>query len=224
MRDEDDEGGDAESPAAAAASDDPPGDDRRTDETVGHASGDDRDRVSLADLLETIARGDRAAFSALYRATSGRLFAVALTMTRRRDVAEEVLQDAYLRVWHKARLYQRDRGQAIGWLVTIVRRTALDRLRQGQHDPLGAGVVEHNDEVSTGGEADLAEWLRGLGEDVRDCLRRLTANQQRAVLLAFYHGLTHEELADRLGVPLGTAKSWVRRGLERLKTCLDDGD
>jgi RNA polymerase sigma-70 factor (ECF subfamily) len=222
MRDEDDEGEDdpRSAPPPGDASDGPADGAAAAGATA--ASEADDDRVSLAALLETIATGDRAAFATLYQATSGRLFAVALGMTRRRDVAEEVLQDAYLRIWHKARLYRRDRGQAIGWLVTIVRRTALDRLRQGRNDPLGGHAVEHRDEVFDG-DADLGEWLRGVGEDVRDCLGRLSEAQQRAVMLAFYHGLTHEELAERLDVPLGTAKSWVRRGLERLKKCLDDG-
>lgn len=175
------------------------------------------DNSLLSRMLEDVAAGDRDAFSRLYRITSGRLFGIALRMARQRELAEEILQDTYLKVWHKARLFDREQGAAMGWLITILRRTALDRIRLGSSNTT---LVALRDEFLDVEEVDKA-LQRDVGEDVRDCIQRLEERYQRAILLAFFDGLTHEELARRLDVPLGTAKSWVRRGLTRLKSCLD---
>lgn len=166
------------------------------------------------------AGGDRAAFARLYQETSGQLFAVALKVARRRDLAEDILQDAYCAIWQKAGQYQEDRGRAMAWLVMIVRYRAIDRLRSQQRraeDSASEDLAEidlPDDWVAhpVGAETAL---------DVRSCLGHLQDNQRRAILLAFYYGLTHEEVAAHLDVPLGTVKSWVRRGLLQLKECLD---
>lgn len=175
------------------------------------------DNAHLAQLLEDVASGKRDEFNHLYRITSGRLFAIALKMTRQRELAEEVLQDAYLKIWHKARLFDRQQGSAMGWLITVLRRTALDRIRLVSSS---ASMVEISSDAFD--LEDVTQSLhRDTGDDVRDCVQRLEDRHRRVILLAFYSGLTHEEMARHLGVPLGTVKSWVRRGLARLKSCLD---
>jgi RNA polymerase sigma-70 factor (ECF subfamily) len=175
---------------------------------------------SLTLLLYRVSQGDRSAFSQLYQLTSPRLFAIGLRLMRRRDLAEDLLQDVYLRIWRKAGLYRAGCGEPMGWLVILLRRCALDRLRR---DP--RFVTGGNDAESPAADADPGElpqdWsLQEVSQDLRHCLDRLDANQRRSILLAYYYGLTHEELSTHLEVPLGTVKSWVRRGLLRLKECL----
>jgi len=181
---------------------------------AGESLGD-----QLAELLSATAAGDRAAFARLYQETSDRLFAVALRILRRRDLAEDVLQDAYLAIWKKAGQYQAGRGRPLAWMATIVRYRAIDRLRaSGRAAEAQPSAVEDLE-----AEGDCADWQepQALAIGLSRCLERLQPKQRDAILLAFYHGFTHEELAVRLDVPLGTVKSWVRRGLMQLKDCLD---
>jgi RNA polymerase sigma-70 factor (ECF subfamily) len=163
----------------------------------------------LPALLAATGAGDRRAFKALYDATSRRLFGVALLILRRRDLAEDVLQEAYVRVWAQARQFDPERGPALAWLSRIVRNLAIDQIRR--------------DRGATDDIADHAETLRApsapLAEraDLSRGLSRLKPDQRQILKLAFVQGYTHEELVERLGVPLGTAKSRVRRGLEQLR-------
>ena len=178
---------------------------------------------SPKDLLLAVAGGERDAFAALYRATSPQLFALALRILRRRDAAEEVLQEAFVNVWRHAVDYRPEKGAAMGWMATIVRNRALDRLRRARPEtPLDEAPERHGwtdpapDPLA---KATMSEEARRLDT----CLERLEEGPRRAIRLAFYEGLTHEELTARLDAPLGTIKSWVRRGLMRLKTCLESG-
>lgn len=163
----------------------------------------------LAALLAAVAAGDRAAFRQLYDATSPKLMGVALRLLRHRPVAEDALQEAYLRIWSKAGQFAPARGRALPWLAQIVRNTALDQIkRRGTaHDDL-ADHAEHLADGATpvGTRLDLDGAFAALGPQQRD-----------AVLLSYLHGYTNEELAERIGAPLGTAKTWVRRGAERLR-------
>lgn len=163
-------------------------------------------------LLAAVATGDRAAFRRLYDLTSPKLMGVALRLLRRRDVAEDALQDAYLRIWARAGQFDPARGAAWHWLARIVRNAALDqRQRQGPtHDDL----ADHAERLAgaappAGARLDLARGLEALGP-----------RQREAVLLAHMHGYTHDELAARMGAPLGTAKTWARRGADRLRARL----
>jgi RNA polymerase sigma-70 factor (ECF subfamily) len=177
----------------------------------------------LEPLLAAVARGDQAAFAELYALTSPRLFAVLLRILKRNDWAEDALQDCYMRVWRRSESYAPDRGAPLAWLVTIARYRALDVLRARGHQP-GDAEPEDITElplVDAGPRPeDHAQQSEGL-ERLRDCLRGLSDEQRRSVLLAYYEGYTHSELADRLATPLGTVKSWVRRGLTQLRTCLE---
>lgn len=175
----------------------------------------------LVELLAATADGDRAAFARLYQESSGRLFAVALRILRRRDLAEDVLQDAYLTIWKKAGQYQAERGRPLAWMATIVRYRAIDRLRTGSRMPDAQPSAADIETFEAAGDCDGWQEPQAITIGIRRCLERLQPKQRDAILLAFYHGFTHEELAVRLDVPLGTVKSWVRRGLMQLKDCLD---
>jgi RNA polymerase sigma-70 factor (ECF subfamily) len=156
--------------------------------------------------------------SVLYGQTSPCLMAVLLRVLRHRELAEDVLHDVYLRVWERARTYEPSRGSATGWLLAIARNAALDHCRQQRHR---AVHVQHDVEqaamVSPAVLAEDTEAARAL----RTCLERLDAEPRRCLTLAYYEGLTYDELAQRLERPLGTIKSWVRRSLGRLRQCLE---
>lgn len=178
---------------------------------IGAASPDGQP-CALAALLVSSAAGDRHAFKALYDATSRRLLGIALLILRRRELAEDVLQEAYVRVWTEARRYDPARGPALPWLSRIVRNLAIDALRRdrGPHED----ITDRTELLATP-PAPVAER-----RDLARGLAQLAPEQRESVLLAFLEGYTHEELARRLGVPLGTAKSRVRRGLGQLRAYL----
>ncbi|MEM7225651.1 MAG: sigma-70 family RNA polymerase sigma factor [Pseudomonadota bacterium] len=171
------------------------------------------DSPHLAGLLLATSRGDQAAFAELYQATSPRLFAVVLRIARRRDQAEELLQETYLRIWREAGGYQANRGAPMAWMVTIARNRALDRWRKEVRRPAAEAAEP----------AEMLDWgdLNGDTRDLRHCLSGLAPAQRDAILLAYIEGYTHDELARRLKSPLGTIKSWIRRGLLRLRECLE---
>ncbi|HEX6591791.1 MAG TPA: sigma-70 family RNA polymerase sigma factor [Moraxellaceae bacterium] len=177
----------------------------------------------LAPLLYRTALGDQRAFEQLYRLSSPQLFGVALALLRRRDLAEEVLQEAYVKVWHAAGSYQPERGTATTWLATIVRRSAIDRLRRNRSE-LPSLPEPDWDLVEDDGPGPLERMLEDAdARRLARCLEHLDERQRESVRLAFFHGLTHTELADKLATPLGTVKAWIRRGLEKLKGCLQEG-
>ncbi|HEY3177374.1 MAG TPA: sigma-70 family RNA polymerase sigma factor [Casimicrobiaceae bacterium] len=176
-------------------------------------------------LLSRVALADQRAFTELYRLTSPHLYAVALRILREPAQAEEILQEAYVSVWHHAGTYVAAKSQPLTWLTSIVRNRCLDRLRRRELDtfPLTSGA---DDEPAFDPPADSPAPVDLLvagadAQSVRDCVETLDAGPKQAIALAFFHGLSHAELATHLHEPLGTIKSWVRRGLERLKRCLD---
>ncbi len=171
----------------------------------------------LPALLVRIAGGDRIAFKALYDATSARLFAIALLLIRQRSAAEDVLQEVYLRVWSRAGLYDPPKGPPMPWLARITRNAAITRIAQGLGRDRGA-----HDDIEAYADSLVAQVTdAAASSDLARCLARLSREQRRAVISTFLYGYTHEELAVALGVPLGTAKSWARRGAERMKLCLE---
>lgn len=179
----------------------------------------------LRHLLARTALGDRAAFRRLYDATAPSLFGVALRIVRRRDRAEEVLQDAFVNAWHRAGSYQAALSQPMTWLTAIVRNRALDELRgEARH-----AAVSLDDEAQDAAAAiaDEGPGPLGLLEQaadalaIRACLDAIDGPQRQCLALAYYHGYSHSELASHLGSPIGSVKVWLRRGLERLKRCLD---
>jgi RNA polymerase sigma-70 factor, ECF subfamily len=172
----------------------------------------------LERLIFRTARRDPTAFAALYAETAAKLFGIALRIMRRRELAEEVLQESFITVWERAKDYDPARGSAIGWLIIIVRHCAIDHLRRSAARPESRSVPEESLlALVLPGSTDIRDELRAL----QRCLDELDAEPRRAVLLAYCYGLTRDELATRLAVPVGTVKSWLRRSLDRLKRCLE---
>jgi RNA polymerase sigma-70 factor (ECF subfamily) len=178
----------------------------------------------LALLLAEVAMGNQRAFARLYELTGGRLLAIARGIVGRSDIAEDVLQDSFLRVWRWAHRFDPGKGAAHAWLVKIVRNRALStkmalQRREGGQQPLDA-------ETMVLGDPDPADQAMRSDEArrVNSCLANLPANHRRSVTLVYFEGLTHSELAQRLGVQPGTAKSWVRRGLAQMNRCLTGAD
>jgi len=178
----------------------------------------------LAALLGRVGLADQRAFQALYRDTSAHLYGIALRMVRDGAAAEEILQEAYVGVWHHAGSYDASRSQPLTWLTAIVRNRCLDHLRRRELDTVTLApdddTPEHDvpDERMTPAELLLAG---AAAQAVRECVETLEAGPRQAIALAFFQGLSHGELASHLREPLGTVKSWVRRGLARLKQCLE---
>jgi len=175
----------------------------------------------LAGLLAACARRERAAFERLYRDTSAKLFGVALRILRREDLAEEALQDAYLRIWDHAQDYRAGLAAPMTWMTSIVRNRCLDQLRRPRFE-----LPDVDGAIAEGTDSGAPGALAGLERDadaraVKRCLETLEAKQRQAIALAFYDGLSHSELAAHLREPLGTVKTWVLRGLLRLKSCLE---
>jgi RNA polymerase sigma-70 factor (ECF subfamily) len=172
----------------------------------------------LTDLLHRCAGGDRAAFRRLYELQSPRLYAIALRITRQPALAADAVHDALLQVWQNARRFDPDRGNPEAWLLSLVRYRALDiTRRQGRETP-GIEVPEAADE-----DPDPLTRLIGSaeGDALHHCLQTLPEDRRKLIVMAFVDGLTHTELSQRLGQPLGTVKSWIRRALLNLKRCLE---
>jgi len=179
---------------------------------------------TLERLLLATAAGDTLAFRRLYDASSAHLFGLLLRMLRRRDWAEEALQDVYLKIWQKADSYAPEKGAPLTWLMSVARYRALDLLRVKRPE---VEMPEDEDALppmamAADGESPEARAVEkeGIGR-LQDCMGSLAQEQRQSVLLAYYEGYTHQELAQRLNAPLGTVKSWVRRGLQRLRECLE---
>ncbi|ULX54858.1 RNA polymerase subunit sigma-24 [Cupriavidus taiwanensis] len=179
----------------------------------------------LEGLLQAVAVGERQALRALYDLTATKLFGLALRITGRRDWAEDVVQESFVSIWHHAGDYRPQLAAPMTWMTAIVRNRALDCLRRA-----AAARVPQTVEL----EQDLAEWLADdaagpaeLAEASQQaralnrCLQRLEQSQRQAIMLAYLQDLSHAELAERLRAPLGTVKSWIRRGLERLRSCME---
>jgi RNA polymerase sigma factor (sigma-70 family) len=175
--------------------------------------------LDLADALRRCAAGDRAALRAIYDAEASRMLGVAMQLLRRRSLAEDAVQDAFLQAWQKAATFDPSRGNARTWLYAILRHRALNMLRSetrvelvDDFEPMG---LESDDESAE----SVVLRLSDTGA-LKRCLDRLDPSRRKAIILAYVHGLSHGELAGRFGVPLGTMKSWIRRSLIVLKECM----
>lgn len=173
-----------------------------------------------APLLERCARGERNALGELYDQSASNLFGLALRIVRDEAGAEECLQDAFVQIWKRADHFDPARGSGMSWMIAIVRYRALDHLRRHRHTQ----HHETDEGLQSLQDPEPGPWQQTQAADaqriVRICLERLNDEQRRAVTLAYLEGLTHPELAHRLGKPLGTVKTWVRRGLRQLQTCV----
>lgn len=181
------------------------------------------DPAALADLLRRSARGDEAAFAVLYDATSARAYGLALRVVRDPAQAEEVAQEAFLEVWRTASRFDPARGSAVGWLLTIVHRKAVDRVRSAEAASR-RDTRYHQDDQPVAHDA-TAEAVEATMEArrVRSALDDLTAVQREALELAYFGGYTHTEVAKMLDLPVGTAKTRIRDGLIRLRDAMGVG-
>jgi RNA polymerase sigma-70 factor (ECF subfamily) len=176
--------------------------------------------ADLSELLARVARRDRVAFAALYRATSAKLFGIALRILKRRDVAEEVLQEVYVRVWERAGEFDPARASPITWMATIARNRAIDEARR--RTPAALEETPEALQVADGAEDALATLARNEdGRRLIACIGGLEPERRDLVLLAYFHGMSREALAERLGRPVGTIKTWLHRSLAQLKECLE---
>jgi RNA polymerase sigma-70 factor (ECF subfamily) len=182
--------------------------------------------AQLAALLSRIALADQRAVAELYRRTSAHLYAVAVRIVRDGAIAEEILQEAFVSVWHYAATYDAAKSQPLTWLTSIVRNRCLDQRRRREVDTVSVAHASDDDapawDIAAEGPTPVELLLAGAqARSVRDCVEALDAGPRQAIALAFFQGLSHAELAAHLREPLGTVKSWIRRGLERLRRCLD---
>ena len=180
--------------------------------------------TDLVNLIQKTARGDEAAFQSLYKATSPRIYSVSLKLLRRQDWAEEITQEAYVRIWYHASEYHMERGQPITWMISIMRNLAIDRLRSKKEVPL-TDSSEFDDteyELEKSGTDPQINFLQSHSAlALSGCIDELSETQRNSIFLAFFEGLSHGQLTMRLDQPLGTIKSWIRRGLQSLRRCLE---
>jgi RNA polymerase sigma-70 factor, ECF subfamily len=175
----------------------------------------------LTELMRRVAAEDHEAFQMLFRATSAKLYSVVFRILRRKDLADEIVQEAYLRIWRRAASFDRKAGAPITWMAVIARNLALDELRRAQ--PVS---IEDRPEV-----LDMPDVFRHpldareKSEDwagLTACLERMEKDRREMLLLAYHHGMSREELAAKYGAPVATVKTWLRRGLLQLRACLGD--
>jgi RNA polymerase sigma-70 factor (ECF subfamily) len=171
--------------------------------------------IELAQLLQRCAAQDTAAFRTLYDKTSPILFARLLRMLRRRPVAEEVLQDVYVRIWQRAAQFEMNRGKALAWMVTIARYCAIDLMRRERLSLVSDDAL---DQVADESGSEPGAFDKPNNFDF--CIGQLNENTRQCLTLAFVEGRSHDEIARITTNPLGSVKSWIRRGLLALKQCL----
>ena len=182
------------------------------------------DPQQLRTWLQAAGKRDAAAFKSLYEASSSKLFGFALRILHKRELAEEVLQESYVAIWNNAASYQSHLAAPMTWMATIVRNKAFDHLRRSDaaveidaeqfdgevmnalHDPQATPI----EALQMSGDAKALAW----------CMSALEGAHRQVVALAFYHDLSHSEVAEQMKLPIGTVKTWIRRSLEKLRTCL----
>ncbi|MEV0077424.1 ECF RNA polymerase sigma factor SigK [Nocardia neocaledoniensis] len=180
-------------------------------------------QARLITLLDEVAAGDRRAFAEFYRATSPRVFGLALRVVRNHGAAEDIAQEVFLQVWSLAGEYDASKASPIGWLMMLTHRRAVDRVRAEQSATNRDLVFGH---AHLGRDHDIVAEEVGQRLDeqsVLDCLDTMTELQRQAVALAYYSGRTYAEVSETLAVPLPTVKSRIRDGLKRLENCLTGG-
>lgn len=174
--------------------------------------------LPLEALLVSVSRGEQAALRAIYHRENTRLFGIAVGILRDRSAAADAVQDAFLRMWERAGQFDPAKGAASAWIGAVVRHAALDLARR-------RGREQPTDDATLGDmpvDADALDRLAATeeGARLRACLAQLDAKLFPCIVWAFVHGLSHAQIADKAGMPLGTVKTWIRRGLASLRECL----
>jgi len=185
-----------------------------------HRPVNEPDGAELEALLSRCAAGDRSALEILYTRVAPILLAVLMRILRRRDAAEDALQDVFVSVWQRARQFDPIRGRALAWLVSMARYRAIDMQRAARPAVALSDASALEPQLQSEGPLDAGEML-GTGALLLRCLEQIAAPQRRCLMLAYHEGLTHSEIARAVNEPLGTVKSWVRRSLVALRKCLE---
>lgn len=177
------------------------------------------DREVLARLLKQSAAGDQDAFAQLYQRCSSKLFGVCLRMLHDRGEAEDALQEVFTTVWRRAARFDASRASAMTWLITLSRNKAIDRLRKRRETTVDEAFLDSHADDGPGPtlQAQASEDRVRLDQ----CMDELEDAHREVVREAFFSGATYLQLAERCSVPLGTMKSWIRRSLIKLRTCLE---
>jgi RNA polymerase sigma-70 factor, ECF subfamily len=178
--------------------------------------------VTLTELLTATAGGDRAAFEKLYAATSAKLYGTALRILKRRDLADDVVQEAYVRIWRHAERFDPARGAPITWMATIVRHLAIDLARRNRDAQMGGGEDELLALPSDGPDPFEELAMVERHQRVRAVLARLDPMKRRLIIAAYLHGESREELAQRFGAPVNTIKTWLRRAVLEMRAAIDE--
>ena len=181
-------------------------------------------------MLENTGRGDRESFRQLHERYAGVLFSTAYQVLNDQAEAQDVMQDVFVQIWDKAKLYDRSRGKPLTWALTLTRNKAIDRLRSAQRRHRLKDEVEKETAVSeqrgagdgqTGGDSSEKVYALEKGRIVRNAVLQLSNEQRQAIEMAFFGGLTQNEIAHRLAEPLGTVKARIRRGMIKLKDLIE---
>ena len=191
-------------------------------------SNNDALQAQLKIWLAAVGRKDAAAFRSLYDATSSKLFGFALRILIKRELAEDVLQESFVSIWNNAAGYQSSLSAPLTWMTTIVRHKAFDLLRRTDH-AVEIDADTFDKEVMDALESRDPTPIEALqltddAKDLARCLARLEGLHRQAIALAYYHDLSHREIAEQMQLPMGTVKTWIRRGLECLRLCLSKLD
>jgi RNA polymerase sigma-70 factor (ECF subfamily) len=175
--------------------------------------------ADLDDLLQACAAGDRAALRAIYECEGARMLGVAIRILRRREIAEEALQDTFVQIWTRAASFDPSLGTARSWIFAVLRHRALHILRRSMREIVGDddALFECPDD---GPDPEAIVIRLKEGSRLRRCLEGLAADRRQAIVLAYAAGLSHGEIAGRMGRPLGTVKAWLRRSLLALRDCM----
>jgi len=181
--------------------------------------------------LLAVAKQDAQAFRSLYEVSSPKLFGFVMRILQQRELAEEVLQESFVNIWNNASSYQASLASPMTWMTTIVRNRAFDLLRKlnnGQHLNVSYDTDAFETEVWQAMESQDATPIQALelsqdAASLARCMSRLEGLHRQAMSLAYFHDLSHSEVAEQMQLPMGTVKSWIRRGLEKLKVCLSKG-
>ena len=175
-----------------------------------------------AELLQKTAAGDQLAFKELYEKCSPKLMSLCLRLMQTEALAEDVLQEGFIKIWDKADSYTPGKGKAMTWMSTVIRNKGLDKLRSLKTRPIETeiqfeGLEFTSTDLTPDSQENMSQEMKGL----MDCLDTLKPAQRECILLSYYYGHTHQELSEKLGKPLGTIKAWIRRGLEDIRPCLN---
>lgn len=174
---------------------------------------------NLKDLLAQTAQGDRGAFSTLYEATSAKLYGIVIRILRRRDVAEDVLQDVYVKIWERASEYDPNRASPMTWMAVIARNRALDDVRRRTIASIEDTPEAFNVHAAVDDPLEAMQFREEFAGLI-NCLQTIEPERREMIFLAYYHGMTREALAKRFAKPVATIKTWLHRGLAQVRRCL----